>query len=46
MTYPRRTLGTADAALTVSAMGLGCLDTSEFYGTGDGAESFATVVSH
>lgn len=43
MTYPRRTLGTGKYALTVSAMGLGCMGMSEFYGTGDEAESIATV---
>ncbi len=43
MAYPRRTLGTGNAALTVSAMGLGCMGMSEFYGTGDEAESIATI---
>ena len=43
MTYPRRTLGTGNAALAVSAMGLGCMGMSEFYGTGDEDESIATI---
>ena len=43
MAYPHRTLGTGDAALTVSAMGLGCMGMSEFYGTGDEDESVATI---
>ena len=37
-----RTLGTA-SPLTVSAMGLGCMGMSEFYGTGDEAEAVATI---
>jgi aryl-alcohol dehydrogenase-like predicted oxidoreductase len=41
--YPRRTLGTGRSALTVSAMGLGCMGMSEFYGRGDEAESIATI---
>ena len=43
MAYPHRTLGTGNAALTVSAMGLGCMGMSEFYGTGDDTESIATI---
>jgi len=37
----RRTLGTQ--GLTVSALGLGCMGMSEFYGAGDEAESVATI---
>src|SRR3954465_5269289 len=39
----RRTLGSGDHALTVSAQGLGCMGMSEFYGPGDEAESVATI---
>src|SRR5512139_863953 len=37
-----RTLG-RQAPLTVSAMGLGCMGMSEFYGTADEAEAAATI---
>jgi aryl-alcohol dehydrogenase-like predicted oxidoreductase len=37
----RRTLGSQ--GLTVSALGLGCMGMSEFYGEGDDAESLATI---
>jgi aryl-alcohol dehydrogenase-like predicted oxidoreductase len=38
-----RTLGTGSAALEVSAMGLGCMGMSEFYGTTDEGEAIATI---
>ena len=38
-----RTLGTSDGGLTVSAMGLGCMGMSEFYGTTDEAQSTETI---
>ena len=38
-----RTLGSGDAALTVSALGLGCMGMSEFYGTADESEAVATL---
>src|SRR5438093_5248166 len=37
----RRTLG--NEGLTVSALGLGCMGMSEFYGAGDEKESIATI---
>ena len=39
----RRTLGRGDAALEVSAEGLGCMGMSEFYGSGDEGEAVATI---
>src|SRR6201747_1484797 len=43
MTLTTRTLGTGSSALTVSAIGLGCMGMSEFYGAGDEAESIAVI---
>ena len=40
MTIPRRTLG---SDLTVSALGLGCMGMSEFYGTPDEAQGLTTI---
>ena len=42
MTTTRRTLGST-SPLTVSALGLGCMGMSEFYGTGDEGEAIATI---
>ena len=42
MTLQHRTLGST-TPLTVSALGLGCMGMSEFYGTGDEAEAIATI---
>jgi aryl-alcohol dehydrogenase-like predicted oxidoreductase len=38
-----RVLGTADAALTVSTLGLGCMGMSEFYGNADESEAVGTI---
>jgi aryl-alcohol dehydrogenase-like predicted oxidoreductase len=38
-----RTLGRGRSALTVSALGLGCMGMSEFYGSTDDAASIATI---
>jgi aryl-alcohol dehydrogenase-like predicted oxidoreductase len=42
MTITQRTLGTT-SPLTVSALGLGCMGMSEFYGTSDEGEAVATI---
>jgi len=42
MTITQRTLGQA-SPLTVSALGLGCMGMSEFYGTADEATGIATI---
>lgn len=42
MTTPQRTLGRT-TPLTVSALGLGCMGMSEFYGTGDEATGIETI---
>ncbi|MCW3157013.1 aldo/keto reductase [Micropruina sonneratiae] len=40
---PTRTIGSGAAALTVSALGLGCMGMSEFYGSPDQAGGLATI---
>jgi aryl-alcohol dehydrogenase-like predicted oxidoreductase len=42
-TLQHRTIGSGDHALEVSALGLGCMGMSEFYGTGDEGEAVATI---
>lgn len=42
MTLQQRTLG-SHSPLTVSALGLGCMGMSEFYGTADEGEAVATI---
>ncbi len=42
-TLGTRVLGTGDASLTVSTLGLGCMGMSEFYGTADEGEAVATI---
>ncbi|RHW28105.1 aldo/keto reductase [Nocardioides immobilis] len=42
MTLNTRNLGT-DSSLTVSALGLGCMGMSEFYGTADEGEAIGTI---
>src|SRR4051794_31902024 len=39
----RRTLGTHDGGLEVSALGLGCMGMSAFYGSADEGEVIATI---
>ena len=42
-TLGTRVLGHGDAGLTVSALGLGCMGMSEFYGTTDESEAVRTI---
>jgi hypothetical protein len=43
-TLQHRTIGSGDHALEVSALGLGCMGMSEFYGTGDDLTALADAV--
>jgi aryl-alcohol dehydrogenase-like predicted oxidoreductase len=43
MTLRTRILGSGNAALEVSELGLGCMGMTEFYGAGDDAESTAVI---
>jgi aryl-alcohol dehydrogenase-like predicted oxidoreductase len=43
MALRTRILGSGDAALTVSQLGLGCMGMSEFYGDGDDTESVGVI---
>src|SRR6478672_7761247 len=42
-TLPRRTLGSGAHALEVSALGLGCMGMSEFYGSTDESTAVTTI---
>lgn len=43
MTLQHRTLGTGSGSLSVSALGLGCMGMSEFYGRADEASGIETI---
>jgi aryl-alcohol dehydrogenase-like predicted oxidoreductase len=43
ISIPTRVLGTTDGGLPVSALGLGCMGMSEFYGRRDDRQSLATL---